>query len=220
VPRPWRHPSAAELAQRPLILKSPSDAYRLRFWREVFPNARFRILHLTRSPAAAINGLYDGWRHDRGFHSHYLGERQLRIRGYTTTPLVGADAWWKFDLPPGWTDYARAPLEQVCGFQWLSAHTHVLRSADEMNLGEDYVRVAFEDLVGAPETRVRVLAGVLRWLGADAETAIPDARVVMATHPPSRDRWRKREAILRPILQSPAIRRVADELGYRGADSW
>ena len=61
LPLPWTHATEAELASRPLIIKTPSNVYRLDWLRRLFPNARVRVLHLTRNAAASINGLYEGW---------------------------------------------------------------------------------------------------------------------------------------------------------------
>jgi hypothetical protein len=78
---PWKPPTVEQLSSCPLILKTPSNAYRLSFLRRLLPRARFRILHLTRNAAASINGLLDGWRH-HGFYSHRLSAR-LNIAGYS-----------------------------------------------------------------------------------------------------------------------------------------
>ncbi|MBW3644267.1 MAG: sulfotransferase, partial [Actinobacteria bacterium] len=78
---PWRRPSPAELATLPLVLATPRNSFRLDFLRSLFPAARLRVVHLTRNPAASINGLVDGWHH-RGFFNCRVG-RRLAIRGYT-----------------------------------------------------------------------------------------------------------------------------------------
>ena len=51
---PWQR-----RGEGPLIIKTPSNAYRLPFFHRFFEGTK--ILHLTRNPAAAINGLMDGW---------------------------------------------------------------------------------------------------------------------------------------------------------------
>jgi hypothetical protein len=53
----WQHTAPSPSA--PLLIKTPSNAYRLPFFQKLFKN--FRVLHLTRNPAASINGLLDGW---------------------------------------------------------------------------------------------------------------------------------------------------------------
>lgn len=88
------------------MIKTPGNAYRLGFLRAAFPNARLRVLHLTRNPAASVNGLVDGWLH-HGFHAYRLDE-PLRITGYADVRPADRH-WWKFDLPPSWPEYTAAP---------------------------------------------------------------------------------------------------------------
>ena len=54
VARPWRRvrPDAGTL-----VLTTPRSSFRLDLLRALFPDARFRVLHLTRRPEAAVNGL-------------------------------------------------------------------------------------------------------------------------------------------------------------------
>jgi hypothetical protein len=217
--QPWRHATVTELSSRPLIIKTPSNAYRLPFLRALFPNARLRILHLTRNPAAAVNGLHDGWRF-RGFHAHRVGG--LAIPGYSDT-VPGGDAWWKYDLAPGWQDWTQAPLEEVCGFQWRSAHQHVLDWADSER--PDLLRIRFEDVVGERADRRRAWSQVSEWLGLDlgsglaniVEHGIPP---VMATHAPRRRRWFAKAELLEPVLADPRTIHVAKALGYGERKDW
>ncbi len=210
--QPWRRADAEALARCPLIIKTPSNAYRLPFWRALFPGARFRVLHLARNAAASINGLMDGWRF-RGFHAHRVGP--LRIAGYSDTP-AGAGGWWKYDLPPAWRTHTRAPLEAVCALQWRSAHRATLDFL--AGGGVEHLRLHFEDIVGSPPRRRAAFAALTRWLGlgAEAEAWLLARQVppVMATARPRARRWYERAALLEPLLSEPAIRGLMAELGY------
>lgn len=206
VPVPRKLPTAADLARKPLLLKAPLDAYRLGLLRQVFPNARFTAVHMTRSPAASINGLYDGWL-DRGFFSHRLTEG-LAIPGYSDI-ADWATQWWNFDLPPGWQEYTARPLAEVCAFQWRSVHEHILRE----HRFEANVRVRFEDLIA---NRAKVidtirLAAGLPLAGHD-DTPLPN---VMATRPPAKDRWLARADMVGPAAALPDVASIADALGYQ-----
>lgn len=203
----------------PLVIKTPSNAYRLSFLRFLFPNARFRVLHLVRNPAAAINGLYDGWRF-HGFHAHKM-DAPLDIAGYTDQRPWDA-RWWKFDLPPNWQPYRTRPLEQVCAFQWRSAHGALLRwTAQHPDV--DVLRVRFEDMLGA--RRGAVLAQVADWLGIPvvgpfARAVAEGLPPVMATAPPRQRRWFARAATLESVLSDPEVVDVAHALGYRDREEW
>lgn len=208
----------ADLARMPVILKTPSDAYRYDFLRRAFPNARFRVLHLTRNPGAAINDLCEGWRY-RGFHSHYVGA-ELQVPGYSERGLPD-HGWWKYDLPPGWRSWARGSLAAICGFQWSASHRAIL---DHLAASEDdRFRLRFEEILlsvnGGGTDR---LAGLREWLGdpsflADPAQGLPP---VMTTQPPRLGRWRDNLAAIAPILRGPELRRVVAELGYEDETAW
>ncbi len=215
---PWRRASAEELRSRPLVIKAPSNAYRLGWYRAMFPKARIRLLHLVRNPAAAINGLFDGWR-STGFHAHQLQE-PLRIQGYTDHQPASA-RWWKYDLPPGWREYTQSPLVDVCAFQWLSAHTAILRGAE----GMEREVFAFEEFTHGAEARVQLLARVSQWLGAPASSAVLDGfreppPTVMSTARPRLQRWFARRAEIEPVVRRADIYSMAQRLGYGEPGGW
>lgn len=196
--RPWRRATAEELATRPLLMKTPGNVYRMPFYEALFPAARLRLIHLTRNVAASVNGLYDGWRFG-GFHAHAIAHG---IQG------VADHSWWKFDLPPGWEAWTARPLEEVCAFQWRSAHTALLAWADAH---PDVLRLRFEDVL---ETEA-VLQRLFAWLGAEERPGLTrDLPVVMATGRPRQRRWFQRAALFEQILSDPANRALMERLGY------
>lgn len=215
--RPWVRWRPEELASRALVIKTPSNAYRLPFLRALFPFARFRILHLTRNPAASINGLLDGWRH-RGFYSHYIGD-DVQIQGFSQpgNPNYG---WWKFDLPPGWQEIRRTTLEQVCAFQWSSAQQAILEFVRKP--GVDYLQGRFEDVLNSLAAHGDIPIMIREWLdcgellGGKAKAALP----VMATQAPRPGRWREKASILSGVLQTDCIRGLCRDLGYEDQREW
>ena len=208
--QPWVRATAAQLQSLPLVIKTPSNAYRLPFLRALFPNARVQVLHLSRNPAAAINGLVDGWRF-RGFHAHRLTEPHS-IKG------APEPDWWKYDLPPGWRDWTHRSLVEVSGFQWRSAHENILA-----NRGDHALQIRFEDLIG-PD-RHASFARIFDWMNVPLDA--PMARViesglppVMATARPRQRRWFARAKLLEPVLQDPEVARVTAALGYADRTDW
>ncbi len=217
LPLPWTHATEAELASRPLVIKTPSNVYRLGWLRRLFPNARVRVLHLTRNAAASINGLYDGWRFN-GFHSHEVGG--LVIPGYSDV-IPGGDRWWKFDRPPGWRAWTTAPLERVCAFQWASAHQAALANA-----GDDRFVLRFEDVLGDRPRQDAAMRALAAWLGVPVhdeltqtlQTGLP---LVMATEQPRHRRWFARAELLGPVCAEPEVRETMAALGYPAEmDGW
>jgi hypothetical protein len=219
VPQVWRRAQARDLENKALVIKAPSNAYRMDFLRALFPNAEIRVVHLTRNPAAAINGLYDGWRHC-GFHSQALSE-PLRIPGYCD--VRPADRrWWKFDQPPGWQEHRESPLMRVCAFQWRSCHQAIL--ADPHSAGPGYLRIRFEDLVSAPDVRLVTLRRLAAWLDVPLDNGFLSAArdgigPVAATKPPMPGRWHARAEQIRPVIDAN-VRTIASELGYDVDDTW
>ena len=213
---PWHRASADEMASRPLVIKTPSNAYRLEWFRAMFPSARVRLVHLVRNPAAAINGLVDGWRY-HGFHSRRV-EAPLDIEGYVDV-RPGDRRWWKYDVLPGWRELVDRPLPEVCAAQWCGAHEAVL--ASELPT----LRLRFEDFIRSPESRLGVLDRLCDWLAvplvepARGTLAGPLARV-MSTERPRIRRWFDRSALLEPVLASRRVRALADALGYGDPETW
>jgi hypothetical protein len=215
---PWEPATPGDLEQLPLLLKTPSNAYRLPFFERLFPNARVRVLHLTRNPAASINGLWDGWRYPRGFFSHDLGI-QLDIQDYTRTAGPWSGRWWKFDLPPGWRAECTRPLAHVAAFQWLAAHRAIF---DFTASRTDVLRIAFEDLLGLGARNT--LDAMFRWLEIEPDAPIAERTVgqmphVMVTDQPRARRWFERQAIIEPVLRRPDVMETAVRLGYKSDPS-
>lgn len=212
---PWARATAMEMRARPLIIKTPSNAYRLDWFRAMFPNARIRLLHLVRNPAAAINGLYDGWRY-HGFHSRPA--EGLDVEGYTDHRPRDR-GWWKYDVPPGWRALRHRPLPEICAAQWCGAHEAVLAS------DLPALRVRFEDFVRDADSRLEMLDEVCAWLGvplvepARSSLRGPLARV-MSTQRPRIRRWFARASLLEPVLETERVRGLAAALGYGPPETW
>ena len=212
LPRVWRRATATEAAATTVVVTTPRNAFRLPLLAATFPNARLRVVHLTRNPAAAVNGLRDGWRH-RGFFSA-PSDVPLDIAGYTDEFPAWGSRWWNYDVPPAWREWSDRPLVEVCAFQWRAAHQATLAAAGAM--GAEVHRIAFEDVTAAPQRRWQVMSRLCEWLGVDplpvvGNDALP---VVMPTAPPRRRRWADNPAALEPVLEDRATLDLAAELGY------
>lgn len=201
-----RHFSEDDAAGKVLLFKTPSDAYRIGLYEQLFPNAQVRYLHLARSFAPCVNGMMDGWLSPIGFHAHDM-QRQgvtLGIGGYSDL-CPGGQRWWKFDLPPNWRSYSAAPLEEVCLNQWLSCHRHIFDS------GVAALPVRFESFLADPAA---VLDRVCEWLGLAPMPQVPELPVTMATEAPAPGRWRKRSELLLPMAQRREVADMMHMLGY------
>jgi hypothetical protein len=211
VPRPWRVVNATEAGRFPVVTTTPRNAFRLPLLAEAFPNARIRVIHLTRNPAAAVNGLRDGWLH-AGFFS-CRSDEPLQIAGYTDRFPAWGSAWWNYDVPPGWRAWTDRSLVEVCGFQWAAAQRATVEGAAA--IGAPVHRIAFEDIATAGVRRDRALRLLAGWLEIDpAPLADADVPVLMATAAPRPRRWTDNSDALAPVLADRSLLQVASSLGY------
>lgn len=197
-----------ETTSQPLLLKTSTNAYRIPWLKTLFAECQIRFIVLTRNPAAAINGLMDGWL-SSAFHSHNLQfVAPLKIKGYTEQVPFG-DRWWKFDLPPNWSDYDDAELSEVCAFQWRSAYARILEQKDDVLL------IKSEELTN-PKSCPEILRKIFEFSKATPKNLadLQSAPLVMASQPPAPARWRARESELWPLIQDSRTRSVAESLGY------
>jgi hypothetical protein len=216
--RPWCRPRPEDLDRRPLVLSTPRNAFRLSFLRSLFPAARFRVVHLTRNPAASANGLIDGWRH-RGFFNTAVGQR-LCIAGYSDDfPAWGAH-WWNYDFWPGWEDWTESSLAAVAAEQWRSHHHEILRWLAAHDV--DGYRLRFEEIVGPGDSRRRAFAAFSDWLGQDGVGSLAGLSLppLMATAPPAPRRWTDRADRLIPAVTTDRMLDVAARLGYEDVSGW
>ena len=205
----------------PLVIKTPSNCYRLDWLAARFPAARMRVLHLVRNPAASINGLVDGWR-SAGFHSHAL---RLPLDGALGAALPHWDrGHWKFDLLPDWRRLRREPLAVVAGHQWAAAHGATCAWLDA-HPEVPRLRVRFEEVVGEPDEQARALTAVAAFLGLPSADALcTRARgalpVVMATAPPRARRWFGRAEALSEALALPQVHQLSAQLALGDPSTW
>lgn len=213
---PYRRPTAGEIRTKPLLMKASVDAYRLSFVKQLFPKAEFKIIHLTRNPAAGTNGLYDGWL-DRGFFSHNVEQvAHLSIPGYSDRFDFGK-SWWNYDLPPNWEKMVEHPLEYVCGFQWYSANAAIVEAVAKEDK-KNVLKVRAEDILASKTSRWLTLNKITKFLGMELDyslqTCVETMPVVMATARPHPKRWVQRKDIIWPVVSQSPIAQLAHFLDY------
>ncbi|MDP6934562.1 MAG: sulfotransferase [Myxococcota bacterium] len=215
---PWEPATRDQARTLPLVVKTPSNAYRLPFFEALVPQAQLNVLHLTRNAAASVNGLVDGWRYATGFFSH-RAPSHLALDGYSRPGLDWSTCWWNYDLPPGWLDLLDTPLVDVCARQWLSAHRFTLEYLRSRDPGSPPpLRISFEDLLD-PHTARGTLDQVLGWLGIELEPSLAtrlvgDMPPIMSTHKPRHQRWFRNAEQLERVWKNPEVATIMRELGY------
>ena len=193
--------------------KTCINTLRLPYLYQLFPQARFVFIH--RDGRDNISSMMDGWRMGRtdgGFGlSQFFGPSPE-----TVAINDGEFSEWHFFLPPGWRDYNRASLEEVCAFQWISANRLALDAAGEIPTAQ-WIQIRYEDMVERPvEVFREVFARLDIPFTAELEVRCRelDRRPTsIVSGPPQRSKWRQRnpEAIERIAER---IRPLMLELGY------
>ena len=200
---PWKTPTATELQSKPLLIKTPSNAYRIPFFRELFKDQDLKILHLKCDAQSSINGLLDGWRYNRGFHAHFIDG--FTLEDEPTVP----NGTWKYDVPPNFESQLHLPLPQICAFQWNSAHRSILQNR---HTADDYTSLWFQDVIDNDEATMEHL---WNWLNVDESIKIAPIKgmpLVMATCPPRERRWFEKKSIIEELTKTPHILQTMKDL--------
>jgi len=200
----------ATLGLGQVLEKTCINVMRVPYLLRLFPKARFVFIH--RDGRDNISSMIDGWRHDGHFGlTKFLGPFPCEVRIND-----GEFRDWSFFLPPGWRDYNRARLEEVCAFQWLTANQMAL-DAGRLVPADQWIRVRYEDIFDRP---VEMFRDVLDRLDLPFDEAMRDRCAKLAQAPtsivkgkPAKQKWRQSnpEKIERIL---PTIRPLMHELGY------
>jgi hypothetical protein len=190
-----------------VIDKTPPNTYRVDYLAKAFPDAKF--IYLTRDGASNISSLIEGWksegRFNFSFRNFYDYNSKINIKGYNGKV-------WKFTNPPGWEHYLDKPLEEVCAFQWLSAH-HYSQEAFQKMPANRWIPVKYEDLIANPEKTIREICMFL-----DLEFSGPIQKhsenlpVVSTSSKPDPKKWVKNKALIENI--AGMIDEMQVKLGY------
>jgi hypothetical protein len=135
----------ARLGAGPVLDKTCINTLRVAYLHKLFPRAKFVFIH--RDGRDNISSMIDGWRLGRTDGGFGLE----KFFGPSPVPVEingGEFREWHFFLPPGWRDYNRASLEEVCAFQWISANRLALDAARDVPAAQ-WIQVRYEDISSA-----------------------------------------------------------------------
>lgn len=143
------YPDVAERHRRhhsaPIFLsKRPANALRLSFLDEVFPEARF--VHLVRDPRAVGASL---------INKHNL-----------------IDDWWG-SYPPGWQEQMDRPVGRRVGWQVRRIVSTVRQDANDRELGDRFIELAYSDFTERPRETLEELYEVLGLASSQLEPLDP-----------------------------------------------
>ncbi|HEX7966134.1 MAG TPA: sulfotransferase [Gammaproteobacteria bacterium] len=170
-----------------LLEKTPKNALRIPFLKELFPDAVFLFIH--RSAAENLGSMLDAWQSGR----------------FVTYPDL--PDWpgppWSLLLPHGWRELRGRPPADVVAAQWRAANQAIV---DELSkLPRERWRVLdYAELVRDPAGVVQRAAAFIG-LPPPAELqrslagGLPPSRYTLSA--PMPDKWRRHEQALKPVLE-------------------
>jgi hypothetical protein len=190
-----------------IIDKTPPNTYRISYLKKVFPDAKF--IYITRDGMSNISSLIEGWRSNKrfnfGFRKFHSYNSRIHIKGYEGKV-------WKFTNPPGWESYLDKSLEEVCAFQWLSAHKYSLESFAQMS-PDDYLQIKYEDLIAGPQA---VIQKICKFINIDYTGKLKEYAehppVVSTSSKPDPNKWKKNQELIEHI--KPIIEEMQTKLTY------
>jgi hypothetical protein len=186
----------ADSAGKPRFLeKTPKNALRIPFLRQVFPDARF--IYLFRDPRENLSSLIEGWR----------SSRFVMYEG-----LPGWPGKWSFLLPPGFEQLRGKSLEEVVAFQWQAVNQFILDDLGSLP-AECWTALSYAELLeDTPATIERLCRfaevpfddGLRAYCGQE----LHHSRYTMT--PPKAGKWRRNEAMIERVMEGlqPIIARI------------
>jgi len=196
-----------------VLEKTCINTLRVGYLHQLFPRSKFVFIH--RDGRDNVSSMMDGWRHGRTDGGFGLS----KFLGPSPEPVAincGEFTEWHFFLPPGWREYNRASLEEVCAFQWISANRLALDA--KRGIPENrWIQVRYEDLFERP---VEMFRDIFARLDLPFDQALQERCSQLALRPtsivkgaPQPAKWKEHNpAAIERIL--PAIRPMMARLGY------
>lgn len=202
LPPPWKNASMTDLEAGCLLLRDPSNAWRLPFWRAAFREQQIQILHLARDPRESVQGLCDGWNYQFGFQTMPY-ERASKIPGYNDQIDEAGNEWKRGRLNFSIDRSLSAELSnedhhltlvQICARQWRDAHDKIIADSERLHIPRAVVR--FASLRDEPEKTFKEMCQAARLEPSPSGFAYARSfphRWVMATSaadPKNHKRWK------------------------------
>lgn len=182
-----------------LLEKTPKNALRIPFLREVFPEAMF--VYLYRDPRQVLASMIDAW---------------LSGKFQTYPGLPGwPHPYWSLLLTPGWRSLGGKPLQEIVAGQWQCATSVMLDDLAALPR-ERWTALRYDAFIRDPDARIRALCDILglQWDQALGR-ALPLSRFTLS--PPDADKWRRHAAVIEPLL--PALQATIERAERMAADA-
>jgi hypothetical protein len=176
--------------------KTPKNALRIPFFKQMFPDAKFIFLH--RDARENISAIIEAW----------------RSGGFVTYPAL--PDWkgmpWSLLLIPGWQELNGADLGEIAMRQWRDTNNTILNDLESLPC-EDWCAVNYADLVADPAGVVQKICafagiGYGERLRNTVSRPLKPSRYTISA--PDKEKWKRNEAVIAPYLSQ--VRTVAGRL--------
>ena len=175
--------------------KTPKNALRIPFLKDMFPSALFIFLH--RQPRQNLGAIIDAW-HSGNFVTY------PNLPGWPGPP-------WSLLLPPNWRTLKQQPLPQVAAHQWLQTNTAILADLADIP-PQHWCAVSYEGLLNHREAELRRLCEFANVpfgprMKVLCKEEFPLSKYTLT--PPDPEKWRRYETdieALMPGLEAMAAR--------------
>jgi Sulfotransferase family/Aspartyl/Asparaginyl beta-hydroxylase len=172
-----------------LLEKTPKNALRIRFMKQLFPDAQF--IYLYRDPRHVISSMIDAW-------------QSGRFRTYPDLP-----GWqglpWSLLLIPGWRDLIGKPLHHAVAQQWATATRIMLDDLADLDPGS-VIKIRYETLLARPQDE---LERICRSCGLAVMQDLQGFPLSQHTlTPPNPEKWKKNARLIDEIW--PIVAEQAD----------
>ncbi|NKI36513.1 hypothetical protein HFP89_15185 [Wenzhouxiangella sp. XN79A] len=164
-----------------LLEKTPKNALRLPFLKQVFPG--MQLVYLVRRPRENISSIIDAWGSGR-FVTY------PELPGWQGPP-------WSLLLIPGWRDLPVDDVAMMAARQWQVAHEAILDALDGGAFA-DAVPVVYESLIEQPEATLSALCDRLGLTPPPFDGQLPLSRHTLDR--PAPDKWKRNAEALERVL--------------------
>jgi len=167
-----------------MLEKTPKNALRIPFLNTLFPDALF--IYLYREPAANISSINEAWESGK----------------FVTYPQL--PGWsrqsWSLLLTPGWRELEGQNLFNIALQQWSVTNRQIMDDLEALE-PERWAALSYQELLDDTPgciARLCQFAG-LSW-DTDLSKPLPLSKHTVT--PPARDKWRRHETQILPLLDS------------------
>lgn len=134
-----------------IVEKQPRTCLTVDYIDSIFPGACY--VFIVRDGRNVINSLMDAW-HKGQYNGFFPAEIELSLIDGRVV-----NSWWG-PRPPGWKNYTRARVVDLCAMQWVECNQFAVKSLSRIDPRRVF-RVRYEDLCAGPESTVREICRFL-----------------------------------------------------------